>query len=142
MATASWIALRRSPISMAPGAAARIAARIVSGTSERGLSSVTIDHVGQPRRDLAHDRPLAAVAVAAAAEHHDDAAGGERPHRSEHVLQRVGLVRIVDIDRRAVGGGADELEPARRALQMFQRSQRLAGRIPVAIAKPAATSAL
>jgi hypothetical protein len=30
IATASWIALRRSPISMAPGAAARIAARIAS----------------------------------------------------------------------------------------------------------------
>src|SRR5690606_31484509 len=41
-ATASWIALRRSPISIAPGAAARMAARISAGTSERGLSSVTI----------------------------------------------------------------------------------------------------
>ena len=57
----------------APGAAARICARIAAGSSLRGLSSVTIDDVGAARRDLAHDRALAGVAVAAAAEHHDQA---------------------------------------------------------------------
>ncbi|MNY41277.1 hypothetical protein D3C86_1760770 [compost metagenome] len=37
-------------------------------------------HVGKPRGDLAHDRPLALVAVAAAAEDHDHPARRERPH--------------------------------------------------------------
>ena len=54
---------------------------IASGSSERGLSEVTIDTVGEPRRDLAHLRALAAVAVAAAAEHRDQAgrAGSSSP---------------------------------------------------------------
>jgi hypothetical protein len=34
---------------------------------ERGLSSVTIDHVGAARGGRAHQRPLGAVAVAAGA---------------------------------------------------------------------------
>ena len=74
-------------------------------SSLRGLSSVTMTTVGEPRRDLAHHRALAAVAVAAAAEH-DDERGRCVNGRSasQHVRQRVGLVRVVDIDRRAVRG--------------------------------------
>ena len=48
-----------------------ISATIASGSSERGLSLVTIDDVGQPRGDRAHQRALAAVAVAARAEDDD-----------------------------------------------------------------------
>ena len=47
---------------------------IASGSSERGLSEVTIVAVGEPRGDLAHERALAAVAVAAAAEDADQPA--------------------------------------------------------------------
>ncbi len=68
IATPARIASARSPISSAPGAAARIAARIAAGFSERGLSSVTITTSARTGRDLAHDRPLSRVAVAAAAE--------------------------------------------------------------------------
>src|SRR5215218_2917826 len=54
--------------------------------------------VGQARGDLAHLRALAAVAVAAAAEDAEQAAGRQRARRREHVLQRVGRVRVVDED--------------------------------------------
>ena len=47
---------------------------IASGSSERGLSDVTTTRSASARRDLAHQRPLGAVAVAAAAEHDDQAA--------------------------------------------------------------------
>ncbi len=53
-----------------------ISSMIRSGSSERGLSEVTITCVGQARRDRAHQRPLAAVAVAAGAEHADHPPGG------------------------------------------------------------------
>ena len=68
----------RSPISIAPGAAGRIAARIAAGSSLRGLSSVTMTRSAFSRRDRAHHRPLAGVAVAAAAEHHDEPARARR----------------------------------------------------------------
>ena len=86
------------------------------------------DEVGEPGGDLAHDRALAAVAVAAAAEDDDDAAGGEGPDRGEHVFQRVRLVRVVDIDRRAVLSRAGKVEPAGRALEMLERGERLGDR--------------
>ena len=71
------IASRRSPISVAPGAAARIArgsrrlfaARIVVGD----------DHaVGLLRGDRAHQRALALIAVAAGAKHDDEPAASRR----------------------------------------------------------------
>ena len=43
------------------------------GSSPRGLSEVTITSVGEARRDAAHQRALAAVALAAAAEDADEA---------------------------------------------------------------------
>ena len=105
------------------------------------MSSVTIDDVGAARRDRAHHRPLAGIAVAAAAEHDDEASGHERAQRREGLFQRVGLVRVVDEDRRAVLL-ADPLEAARRALERLERGEdrvRLASR---ARQSPAATSAL
>ena len=78
-----------------------LAARIVVGDD---------DHVGQPRRDRAHLGALALVAVAAGAEHDDQPALDVRPERRDRRLDRVGRMRIIDIDRRA--GAADH-----RALQ-------------------------
>ena len=46
---------------------------IASGSSERGLSEVTIATSASRARDLAHQRALAAVAVPARAEHGDHA---------------------------------------------------------------------
>ena len=132
----------RSPISRAPGAAARMAARIAAGSSERGLSSVTIDDVGAARRDRAHHRPLAGVAVAAAAEDDDEPAATKGRKRRERLFQRVGLVRVIDEDRRAVLL-ADPLEPARRALRASPaRRTPPPGRCPSTTHSPAATSAL
>ena len=78
-----------------------LAARIVVGDD---------DAVGELRGDLAHHRPLAGIAVAAAAEHHDEPAGDIGPQRFERLGERVGLVRVVDEDRRAVAL-ADQIEP-------------------------------
>ena len=55
--------------------------------------------------DRAHHRPLAAVAVAAGAEHDDEPAARVGPQRIERLGERVGLVRVVDEDRRAVADG-------------------------------------
>ena len=52
---------------------------IASGSSERGLSEVTIATSASRARDLPHQRPLAAVAVAAAAEHDDHAPARSTP---------------------------------------------------------------
>src|SRR3954451_16202001 len=58
------------------------------------------DHdVGLVARDRAHERPLRAVAVAAGAEHDDQAAGGERARGAQHVVERVGRMRVVDEHR-------------------------------------------
>src|SRR6202035_5211038 len=64
--------------------------------------------------------PLAAIAVAAGAEYHREPAGHIRPQGVERLGERVGLVRVVDEDRRAAGLG-DELEPALGAFEIFQR---------------------
>ena len=100
--TAVRIASARSPISSAPGAAARIAARIAAGSSDARIVVGDDDDVGLRRRDLAHHRPLAAIAVAAAAEHADEPARRVGPQRVQHIRQRVGLVGVVDEDQRAV----------------------------------------
>ena len=47
---------------------------IASGSSLRGLSDVITRAVGEARADRAHERALAAVAVAAAAEDDEHAA--------------------------------------------------------------------
>ena len=93
---------------------------------------VTIATVGEPRGDRAHQRPLAAVAVAAAAEHAD----ARRPRvsgarRAQHVLERVGRVRVVDEHRERLAG-VDRLEAARHA--------RAARRSPAATASCGSSS--
>ena len=112
-------------------AAGLFAARIVVGDD---------DAVGFLRGDGAHHRPLAGVAVAAGAEHHDQPAVDIRPQRLQRLGERVGLVRVVDEDRRAVAL-AGEFEPALGAFELLQRREHRAGSLPVAMARPAAISA-
>src|SRR4051812_4791618 len=69
--------------------------------------------VGDPCGDLAHQRPLAAIAVPAGAEHDDHPSGRELARRTQHLLQRIRLVRIVDDDRERLTR-VDRLESARR----------------------------
>ena len=99
LATAAAMACARSPISTAPGAACQHRrGGSPAGSSLRGLSSVTIHPVGAPRRDCAHHRPLAGIAVAAAAEDDDQPALACGPQRQQRLLQRVRRVGVVDED--------------------------------------------
>ena len=68
---------------------------IASGSSERGIVGGDDHAVRQSRRDLPHQRPLAAVTIAAAAEH-DMQRPSSAPRRREDVFERVGRVRVVD----------------------------------------------
>ena len=69
------------------------------GPRERGLSSVTTTSVGAALGGgLAHERPLAAVAVAARAEHDDQPARASPAAARERGRDRVGLVGVVDDD--------------------------------------------
>ena len=68
-------------------------------------------HIAQPRRDLAHRRALAFVAIAARAENGDQPARDMGPKRGNRRSDRIGGVGIVDIDRRACGGDHRALEP-------------------------------
>src|SRR5262245_5950830 len=52
--------------------------------------------IAEPRRDLAHDRPLGAVAVAAAAEDDGESPARELAGGGQHPLERVGRVGLVD----------------------------------------------
>ena len=55
------------------------------------------DHeVGQVRRDLAHQRALAAIAVATRTEDDEQPPGGEVAGRAQDVVERVRCVRVVD----------------------------------------------
>ena len=109
-----------------PGAAARIAARIVAGSSLRGLSSVTITLSAfcaaiapiSGRLPASRSPPAPNTTIRLALH--------IGPQRLERLRQRVGLVRVVDEDRRAVAL-ADQIEPALRALQRSQRSKHRAG---------------
>jgi len=64
-------------------------------------------------------RALAGVTVAAGAEHHDEPALRVRPQRLQRLRQRVGLVGVVDEDRRAVALG-DPLQPASCTFEQFE----------------------
>ncbi len=88
----------------ASAAPASIAARIVGGVLGAGVVVGDHEDVGEPGGDLAHDRPLALVAVAAGAEHDDHPAGGDRPQRGDGGLDGVGLVGVVDDDLEGVLG--------------------------------------
>ena len=104
---------RRGGENLRPDRLGLLGARIVVGHDR---------DVGCARRDLAHDRPLARVAVAAATEHKHESPGHEGPQRRERLFERVGLVRIIDEDARAANV-ADALEAPRRALQRLQRRE-------------------
>ena len=78
------------------------------------MSEVTHGEIGEIGGDGAHERPLAAVAVAAAAEHGEQAAGRDRAHGAQHVGQRIGRVRVVDQHAEGLTG-TDGLEPPRHA---------------------------
>ena len=134
----------RSPISMAPGAAARIAARIAAGSSLRGLSSVTMTMSARSAATAPMMRALALVAVAAAAEHHEQrglrvrAAARRAPWRAHRACGR-------SRRRSARRSGVVPTRSSRpaRALQVLeQRHTALRRSPPVAMARPAATSAL
>ena len=73
-------------------------AMIASGSSERGLSEVTITTSARRAAISPISGPLAAVAVAAGAEDADDARRGadQLARGAQHVLERVGRVGVVD----------------------------------------------
>ena len=120
--------------------AARMAARIVAGFSLRGLSSVTMTLIGVLGRDRAHHRALARRRGRRRRRTHDELALGIRPQRLQRFRQRVGLVRVIDEDRRAVAL-ADAFEPALGAFEMFEAANTASASLPVPMARPAATSA-
>jgi len=57
------------------------------------------DMIGEAGRDGAHQRPLAAIAVAARAEHDDQATRRVGPQGLDRGLQPIGCMGIIDIDR-------------------------------------------
>ena len=79
-------------------------------------------HVGEPGGDLAHQRPLAGVAVAAGAEDDDQPARGQRAQRVQRGRDGVGLVGVVD-DRRG-SPGRRRRAPAGRARPRRRRCRR------------------
>ncbi len=95
--------------------AEHLAARIAAGSSVRGLSSVTTSTSASARRDLAHHRPLAAVAVPAGADDDDQPSrrdAGAAPRARPRPRRACGRSR-----RRASEGlpAVDPLEPAGHA---------------------------
>ena len=78
--------------------------------------------VGLGGGDFTHQRPLAAIAIAAGAENDDKFAARRGPQRVEGFGERVGLVRIVDEDRRAVLH-AGKIKPALGADKAFERGE-------------------
>ncbi len=80
------------------------------GADRRGVLGAWIvvgddDGVGLLAGDGAHHRPLARIAVAARADDDEEPPGGIGPQGVEHMGERIGLVRIVDDDERAVDLG-------------------------------------
>ena len=117
------MAARRSPTSSAPGAAARMARRISAGSSERGLSSVTMARSAPSaaalpiRGRLARSRSPPAPNTTI-----------RRPEtwgrkRGQHGLEAVGRMGVVHIGVAAVRARAHVLQPPRRALQLFEGAQ-------------------
>ena len=92
---------------------------IACGSSLRGLSEVTIATSASSEAMPAHQRTLAAVAVAARADDADDAPARELARGTQHVLERVGLVRVVD-DHRERLPLLHGLEPARHAAHRLE----------------------
>src|SRR5258706_2774474 len=93
-AVADFARIRRAGKRLSSNRGGILAARIV----------VRYDHdVGEVRGRFAHQWTLAFVSIATAAEDHMQLAGDVRTERREDLLQRIGRVRIIDIDRRAGG---------------------------------------
>ena len=70
------------------------------------------DHaIGQCTCDASHLRSLAAVTITTAAEDDDHAPRGEGPHGTQHVVERVRRVRVVDDHAEGLVRG-DDLEPS------------------------------
>ena len=103
---------------------ARISAMIASGSSERGLSEVTTARsasraaispiCGRLSRSRSPPQPKTQISRRPA---------GELAGRDEHVLERVGRVRVVDEDRERLAL-VDRLEPPRHPLGLGQRRGR------------------
>ena len=91
-----------------------LGARVVVGDDQQ---------VGAACGDLAHVRPLAAVAVAAAAQHDDQPSRGERTQRAQGTVDGGRLVAVVD-DREEVLAGVDALHPARHGRRRDRRARR------------------
>ena len=110
-------------------------AMIASGSSLRGLSEVTTTTSARSTRDPAHQRPLAAVAVAARAEDDDHAAPPRaRAPAASAVVERLRRVRVVDEDGERLSL-VDRLEASRHAADggdagrdLVRRRGRAAGR--------------
>ena len=98
------------------------AAMMADGSSDLGLSDVTITTIGEPAGDLAHAGPLGPVPVATAPEHHDETCPAvQLPGRLEDLLEAVGGVGVVD-DHQERLAGVDELEPPGRGRHRRQRA--------------------
>ena len=97
---ASRIAARRSGSTTKRPAALLGARRDLGDDRERVLAPRVVARddreVGVRRRRATHERALGPVAIAAGSEHHDQPALRERPGRSQHVLDAVGRVGVVD----------------------------------------------
>ena len=100
-----------------------LAARIVVGDDR---------DVGERARDRAHQRPLAAIAVAAGAEHHVQPPVVCGRSARQQPLQRVGRVRVVDIDRGAIRPAAPPV-PSARARPSGAAAGRARRRCPVTL---------
>ncbi len=87
------------------------------------------DGIGVARGGRGHQRPLAPVAVAAAAEDDMQTVFDVGPERQKDGLDRIGRVRVIDIDGSAGARLGDELEAAGCALQRRKRGKDIIGGI-------------
>ena len=114
---------------------------MAAGSSERGLSSVTKATSASRCGRLAHQGPLAAVAVAAGAEDHDQPAARVRAKGLKHVSSHPAYGR----NRQRLPPrwpGPHTLQATGRALECSSAASASSGASPAAMQRPAATSAL
>ena len=93
-----------------------LAARIVVGHDR---------HIAKPRRDFAHRPAFAFVAVAAGTEHGDQLALDMRAQCRNRRLERIGGMRIIDIDRRARPADHRAFQPPAHRRHPAHRAKRL-----------------
>ena len=108
-----------------------MAAAIAAGSSLPRIVAGDHDAIGEGRRHAAHLRPLAGIAIAAATEHAHEAPPlrDRGTHRREHLLQRVGRMRVIDHDQRRASS-AQPLHAAGRRREPAQRVERRLQRHP------------